>query len=121
MFGISCAPELFQKVMESVVAGLKGIIVYIDDIFVHGNTQKEHDERLRDVLDRLPEYGVLLNDKKCVFNVTSLEFVGHTVPHSRTQSPSMAFGQPKAELSQSGVQGTAKRISRKSIFRLKLR
>lgn len=79
MFGISCAPELFQKVMESVVAGLKGIIVYIDDIFIHGRTQKEHDERLRAVLARLSDYGVLLNERKCIFNVTSLEFVGHRV------------------------------------------
>lgn len=77
MFGVSCAPELFQKVMESVVAGLEGVIVYLDDVVVHGKTQKEHDERLRAVLQRLSEYGVLLNDKKCVYNVRSLEFLGH--------------------------------------------
>lgn len=79
MFGVSCAPELFQKVMESVIAGLKGVIVYIDDVFLYGNTQEEHDERLKALLQRLSEYGVLLNDKKCVYNVTSLEFLGHEI------------------------------------------
>ncbi|XP_055633245.1 uncharacterized protein K02A2.6-like [Toxorhynchites rutilus septentrionalis] len=77
MFGVSCAPELFQKVMESVVAGLDGVIVYLDDVVVHGKTQQEHTERLMAVLQRLDEYGVLLNDKKCVYNVRSLEFLGH--------------------------------------------
>ena len=66
MFGVSCAPELFQKVMESVLAGLDGVIVYLDDAVVHGKTQKEHDERLNAVLQRLSEYGVLLNDQECV-------------------------------------------------------
>lgn len=45
MFGVSCAPELFQKVMESILANLDGIIIYLDDIVVHGKTQTEHDEK----------------------------------------------------------------------------
>ncbi|XP_062535091.1 uncharacterized protein K02A2.6-like, partial [Armigeres subalbatus] len=44
MFGVSCAPEFFQKVMESILAGLDGLIVYLDDVIIHGTTKKEHDE-----------------------------------------------------------------------------
>lgn len=77
MFGVSCAPELFQKVMESILADLDGIIVYLDDVVVHGRTQTEHDRRLTAVLHRLSEYGVLLNDQKCVYNVECLEILGH--------------------------------------------
>ena len=33
-FGLSCAPEIFQKVMERVLVDCKGIIIYLDDIFV---------------------------------------------------------------------------------------
>lgn len=46
MFGISCAPELFQKVMESVVAGLDGVVLYLDDIMVWGRNAEEHEGTL---------------------------------------------------------------------------
>lgn len=74
MFGISCAPELFQKVMESIVAGLDGIVVYLDDLMVTGRTQHEHDKRLSELMTRLRQYDILLNEEKCIFNVTQLEF-----------------------------------------------
>lgn len=79
MFGISCAPELFQKVMESVIAGLEGVVVYLDDLMVSGRTQEEHDFRLARLMERIQEYGILLNEEKCVFNVSSIEFVGHAL------------------------------------------
>lgn len=31
-FGLSCAPEIFQKVMERIMVNCKGLIVYLDDI-----------------------------------------------------------------------------------------
>lgn len=77
MFGISCAPEIFQKVMDTIVAGLEGVIVYLDDAMVFGRTPHEHDQRLKALLARFEEYGVLLNKEKCSFNVDSLEFLGH--------------------------------------------
>ncbi|XP_058816749.1 uncharacterized protein K02A2.6-like [Topomyia yanbarensis] len=52
MFGICSAPELFQKVMETVVAGLDGVLVYLDDLVVFGRSQKEHDNRLEALLKR---------------------------------------------------------------------
>ena len=79
MFGISCAPGIFQKTMEAVLAGLSGIVIYIDDIIVFGATKQEHDKRLEDVKKRLKEYGVLLNEAKCVYAVEELEFLGHTL------------------------------------------
>lgn len=77
MFGVSSAPELFQKVMETVVAGLEGIVVYLDDAIVFGSTVEEHDRRLQALLDRLNSYDILLNLQKCKFGVKELEFLGH--------------------------------------------
>lgn len=77
MFGISCAPELFQKVMESIIAGLPGVVVYLDDLLVTGNTPEEHDERLRNLLHRLASYGILLNKEKCILNAKRLDFLGY--------------------------------------------
>lgn len=77
MFGVSCAPELFQKVMESITAGLEGVIVYLDDVVVVGTSKEEHDRRLAAVLKRFSEYDILLNEGKCVYGVEALEFLGH--------------------------------------------
>lgn len=77
MFGICCAPELFQKVMDTVVAGLEGVAVYLDDMLVFGNSQDEHNNRLKALMNRLKEYGVFLNLEKCLFNSDKLEFLGH--------------------------------------------
>lgn len=77
MFGVSCAPELFQKTMEVVTAGLEGVIVYLDDAVVFGATKEEHDRRLAALLKRFSDYDILLNEQKCIYGVESLEFLGH--------------------------------------------
>ena len=45
-FGITSAPEIFQFKMNELLEGLEGVVVYMDDILVHGSNMKEHDERL---------------------------------------------------------------------------
>ena len=66
-FGITSAPEVFQRTMTSILGDLKGVVCHIDDTLVHAATQVEHDERLRTVLKRLQEAGVMLNEK-CEFS-----------------------------------------------------
>ena len=34
--------QLFQRVMESILNGIPGVVVYIDDILVTGATEEEH-------------------------------------------------------------------------------
>ena len=41
-FGVSSAPGIFQRVMDSLMQGLPGVTVYIDDILVAGATVEEH-------------------------------------------------------------------------------
>lgn len=77
MFGISCAPEIFQKLMEQILSGCEGIMIYIDDVVVHAPTKELHDTRLRKVLDRFRQYSMTLNKEKCKFGVAEIEFIGH--------------------------------------------
>lgn len=77
MFGISCAPDIFQRTMEELLKECEGTHIYIDDILVHGKTKEEHDIRLKKVLTTLEEKGITLNSKKCVFGVQAVEFMGH--------------------------------------------
>ena len=43
-FGISSAPELFQRRMSTALEGLEGVICLMDDILIHGKTREEHDK-----------------------------------------------------------------------------
>ena len=60
-FGISSAPELFQRRMNVILDGLDGRVCQIDDVLVFGKDEAEHDARLRQVLERIQEKGVTLN------------------------------------------------------------
>lgn len=79
MFGVNCAPEKFQKLMERILSGLPGVKNAFDDLLVWGKDQAEHDERLAAVLDRLKEYRVLLNKDKCIFGAKEVPFLGHVL------------------------------------------
>ena len=76
-FGISSAPEHFQKRMNKILAGLDRVLCLIDDIQVFGKDQQEQDSRLKAVLERLQASGVMLNAEKCEFSKTSLKFLRH--------------------------------------------
>ncbi|UYV70501.1 K02A2.6-like [Cordylochernes scorpioides] len=45
-FGISSAPEIFQKRMGQILEGLEGTLCHMDDIMVYGSCQEEHDKIL---------------------------------------------------------------------------
>ena len=44
-----------------------------------GDSQEEHDENLKSVLNRIEEAGMTLNKKKCVLGVEDVEFLGFKV------------------------------------------
>ena len=78
-FGISSAPEHFQKTMQYILAGLEGVECQMDDILVFGNSYEQHDERLEAVLRCLEEHGVTLNLEKCEFAKENVGFLGHVI------------------------------------------
>lgn len=79
MFGVNTAPEAFQRTMTEILAGCEGTVNYLDDILVFGDTQKTHDERLKEVLKRLKENNLTLNTAKCALNTTSAAFLGYRI------------------------------------------
>ena len=50
LFGVSSAPGIFQRVTDSILQEIPGVVVYIDDILVTGKTEAEHQESLKEVL-----------------------------------------------------------------------
>lgn len=79
MFGVSSAPEIFQKIMEMILAGCENCANFLDEIIIFGSTENEHDESLKKVLSVLKEKNVTLNEDKCKYKVQELKFLGHNL------------------------------------------
>ena len=75
-FGLCSAPSCFQKIMSTIFAGIPGVVIFLDDIVVHGSTAAIHDQRLTQVLDTLVSHALTLNGEKCIFSASEVEFVG---------------------------------------------
>ena len=78
-FGISSAPGIFQRTMESVLSRIPHVIVYLDDILITGKSETEHLKNLQLVLQRLETAGLHLKKKKCEFLVPSITYLGHRI------------------------------------------
>ena len=50
MFGISCAPEMYQKVLHQILQECDGAHNIVDDVIVHAPTKEEHDKRFENVV-----------------------------------------------------------------------
>uniref|UniRef100_A0A3P9KIH1 ribonuclease H n=1 Tax=Oryzias latipes TaxID=8090 RepID=A0A3P9KIH1_ORYLA len=78
-FGITSAPEIFQRLMSNLLKDLEGTVVVMDDILVYGSNKEEHDNRLKAVLQTVKASGLKLNRAKCHFGKTELQFFGHII------------------------------------------
>jgi hypothetical protein len=79
--GLCNATAAFQRAMEVILKGLIGTIclIYVDDIVVHSKNEQEHAQHLRTILDRLRQYNLRLNPKKCVFGKQEISLLGYIV------------------------------------------
>ncbi len=78
-YGVSSAPGIFQRFIESVLQGIPKVTVYIDDILVTGSTEDEHLKILSEVLNRLEQAGLKVNKNKCNFLAPSVTYLGHRI------------------------------------------
>ena len=76
-YGIKLAPELWQRTMHELVAGLRGVEVIADDFIIFGTSESDHDANLRAFLRRAEERSLRLNPEKFKFKVRSVKWMGH--------------------------------------------
>lgn len=80
-FGLCNAGATFERLMETVLAGLNWEIclIYLDDIIVISKTFEEMVENLSKVFGRLAGAGLKLKAKKCSLFSRSVEYLGHVI------------------------------------------
>lgn len=87
-FGVKTAPTIFQQMMDQLTTPLKGVVSYMDDIFVHGNSKEEHDRALLKLMTALKEYGLHIKLSKCKFALTEINYLGSVInKHSIKPDP----------------------------------
>ncbi|GBM25219.1 Transposon Ty3-G Gag-Pol polyprotein [Araneus ventricosus] len=75
-FGLRNAAQTMQRLMDNALQGLEFCFVYIDDLLIASSSLEEHLDNLKQVFDRLPKLGLVLNCEKCVCAVQNLSFLG---------------------------------------------
>ena len=80
-FGLTCAPSVFQRLMDLVLSGLsyRSCLVHVDDVIVFGHSFDETMDGLKEVFGRLQRARLKLKPSKCSLLQRSVEFLGHVV------------------------------------------
>lgn len=80
--GVSCAPAIFQSIMDRILLGVAGVKCFIDDIIIGGKDREECKNRLFEVLHRLNEHNVRINLEKCKLLESSVKYLGHIIENN---------------------------------------
>lgn len=86
-FGLANAPATFQSYINRALSDLLDIccVVYLDDILIYSNSEREHIRHVRRVLDRLRRYGLYCKRSKCAFHTQQVNFLGFIISPQGTQ------------------------------------
>ena len=84
-FGISSAPEEFQRSLHDVLCKMDAVVNIADDIIVVGRGESlaaatvDHDRTVVDLLNRLSQANLKLNSDKIKFKSHTPPFIGHVL------------------------------------------
>ena len=68
--------------MNDLLSGLPGVLCHVDDILIYGKDAAEHESRLHATLERIQAAGVTLNESKCQFYQSHVNFLGNVIDES---------------------------------------
>lgn len=76
-FGISVAPEVFQRYSEMAFGDIPGVIVYCDDLLICADSEEQHDAILNQVFERARKNNVRFNKNKFQYKLREVKYFGH--------------------------------------------
>lgn len=78
-FGMCNAPATFQRLVNTVLAGLPNCNAYLDDLIIYTETWREHVRVLEQVFSRLAQATLTINLAKCDFGKATVIYLGRQV------------------------------------------
>ena len=73
-WGLSCAQDIFQWMMDQILECCEGVIGITDDIVIHGKDDEDHDRNLHNFMHTACEHGLVFNGEKCEVKKDSVTF-----------------------------------------------
>ena len=94
-FGLINAPAAFMDFMHRVFQPYldQFVVVFVDDILIYSQSEGEHKDHLRVVLQLLRDQQLYAKFSKCEFWLTEVRFLGHVV-----SAPSVTVDPKKVEV-----------------------
>jgi hypothetical protein len=65
--------------MDKMFFDLPYSFIYLDDVLLASRSLDDHRRHLREVMARLQQNGLVVNQEKCVFGQSRIEFLGHSI------------------------------------------
>ena len=80
-FGLTNAPTAFMNLMHWVFQPYldQFMVVFVDDFLIYSQSEEDHEDHLRIVLQALGEHQLYAKFSKCEFWLTEVRFLGHVV------------------------------------------
>ena len=76
-FGLKNDPQVFQRKMDKIFSDYSSfIIVYIDDMLICSDNEKDHEKHLDVFITLCKEHGIILLEKKVEIKKKEIEFLG---------------------------------------------
>jgi len=81
LFGLTDAPATFQFYINDCLRPYIDdfAVCYLDDILIYSTNEKDHEEHVRQVLQRLKEFGLFCKAEKCQFGVSEVGLLGFVI------------------------------------------
>lgn len=67
MYGVASAPAIWQREMEIMLHNIPGVSAFLDDIRITGPNHEIHLQRLEQILQRLGDANIRINESKSEF------------------------------------------------------
>ena len=83
-FGLTNVPAAFMDLMHMVFQPYMDqfFMVFVDDILIYSESEEEHEDHLRVILQLLRDHPLYAKFSKCEFWLTKVRFLGHVVSAS---------------------------------------
>ena len=78
-FGLCSASEVLQQRNDDAFNGIANVHIIADDLIIAGADSPEHDEALRQVLQRARERDVRFSPQKIQYKVDNVRYMGHII------------------------------------------
>ena len=83
-FGLKNAPQVFQRKMDKIFFDYSSfIIVYIDNMLICLDNEKDHEKHLNIFTTLCKEHGIVLSEKKVEIKKREIEFIGMIIDSKR--------------------------------------